>query len=152
MDGASMLSFVPLNRSALDRCAELLNWINSWAGGLQDGLIVLTPEQWFKRGHDVAGGSKGEDGFWRPEIRTGTYVWAPPPSGWRRRRSRAIASCTNQTSEVHSYFYLSENNDPPLAEATLQSIRLSFCSAGGSPGMGGGHARAFTNRCSLSFS
>ena len=77
MAGASMLSFVPLHISALDRSPALVPWLLSWAG---PNANCLTSDGWFERGHDVIGGSFHKDGFWRPKLQHGIFVWAPPPA------------------------------------------------------------------------
>jgi hypothetical protein len=46
MAGSSMLSFVPLNESALHRSKTLLPWIQSWSQ-FDNTLVVLSPEDWF---------------------------------------------------------------------------------------------------------
>ena len=60
MTGTDMLSFVPLNLSAMHRSPKLTNWLQSWVG---DGATILEPSQW-------------------PKIHEnhGTYVWSPPPA------------------------------------------------------------------------
>ena len=56
MNGQSMLSFVPLHLGAVDRSPGLKEWINSWARRVRDeDLTLLTPEDWFERGHDIVG-------------------------------------------------------------------------------------------------
>ena len=75
--GQQMISFCPWHLSALERNDKLKAWFHSWLG--QD-LECLEPEDWFVRGHDIRGGNKGNDGFWRPNIVKGTYLWAPPPA------------------------------------------------------------------------
>ena len=77
MSGIEMLNFVPLHLSALDRTPGLDCWVASWIG---EPLIILEPQDWFERGHDVAGGQMGVDGFWRPIIKPGVYLWSPPPA------------------------------------------------------------------------
>jgi hypothetical protein len=76
--GADMLSFIPLNESALDRPPTALkNWINSWAGPKTE---YLQPEGWFERGHDLIGGEIDPQGAWCPLHKPGTFVWSPPPA------------------------------------------------------------------------
>jgi hypothetical protein len=83
--GQAMLSFVPLSKSALEVHPPLQAWIASWAGG--KGTEFLTPEGWFERGHDIIDytfrpfrkADKDSEGFWIPKIKSGTFVWAPPP-------------------------------------------------------------------------
>jgi hypothetical protein len=79
MRGESMLDFIPLHQSAIDRHPPLLDWISSWASGLGHEVELLSPEGWFERGHDMDGGRDNTDGIWMPRYSTGTFVWAPPP-------------------------------------------------------------------------
>lgn len=79
MSGESMLEFVPLGDSALDRAVGLKEWLDSWWGG---GLAAhLMPKDWFRRGHGVVGGERNEDGIWFPKLDLhGPCVWSPPPA------------------------------------------------------------------------
>jgi hypothetical protein len=62
MAGMPMLSFVPLNLSALDRSEHLLPWIQSWSQD-ERSLEVLRPEDWYSSHQSE-----------------GCYLWAPPPA------------------------------------------------------------------------
>jgi hypothetical protein len=76
--GVDMPSFIPLDQTALDRSPGVLEgWIKAWAGSSTE---VLQPEGWFKRGHDVISGEIDEYGHWVPRHKSGTFVWAPPPT------------------------------------------------------------------------
>jgi hypothetical protein len=78
MKGESMLSFIPLHQTALERSAELLPWLRE-ACGVDETLTSLDPKGWFWTGHDIVGGTCNVDGLWVPEYGVGQYVWAPPP-------------------------------------------------------------------------
>ena len=77
MSGASMMSYIPLHLSALERSPKLEPWIRSWLGSTSE---TLSPEGWFERGHDIDGGQCYPDGFWRPNLKPGIFIWAPPPA------------------------------------------------------------------------
>jgi hypothetical protein len=79
MVGESMLSFVPLHLSAMERSSTLLVWIRSWA---PDPLISpLTPAEWFRRGHGLEGGAWNSDGLWIPTLAPDRwFLWSPPPA------------------------------------------------------------------------
>jgi hypothetical protein len=78
MAGEDMLSFIPLHLSAIERSSTLLGWIRSWTGS---NLEVLSPADWFQKGHDIRGWKKAEgEPFQRPVIKAGGYGWFPPPA------------------------------------------------------------------------
>jgi hypothetical protein len=75
--GLDMLSFIPLHLTAIERQPKLVEWVKSWLG--QD-LEILSPAQWFTRGHSHDGGYYDQQGFWRVKIRPGKSVWVQPPA------------------------------------------------------------------------
>lgn len=78
MAGEDILSFIPLHLSAIERSSALLPWLRSWTGS---DLEVLTPTDWFQKGHDIRGWKKAEgEPFQRPVIKAGVYGWFPPPA------------------------------------------------------------------------
>ena len=84
MAGDSMLTHVPLHLSALERSSKLENWISSWAlTGSDQKLEVLSPSDWFERGHDFWGSRTNIDGYWMPAYKPGVFLWAPPPGAAR---------------------------------------------------------------------
>ena len=80
MGGKSMLSFIPLAESAMDRSPLLEPWIRGWASSLDQDLEFLTPEGWYERGHDIHGGTVNVDGIWIPTYCSASFVWSPPPA------------------------------------------------------------------------
>ena len=83
MKGQTMLSFIPLHLTALERCEgleeELRRAIVPRSG--EGEVIFLNYEDWFIRAHDIVGGCKNDDGVWIPSYCSGTYIWMPPPAG-----------------------------------------------------------------------
>jgi hypothetical protein len=75
MAGKSMLSFVPLHLTTLDRHPPLKKWIESWVGS--EKLKWLSARQWFRRAHDLEEGSWEEnvDGMKLPKVKAGNFVW-----------------------------------------------------------------------------
>ena len=63
MAGHSVIDFVPLHLSALERSSELEPWIRSWWDEARGDLEALSPEGWFDEGQ-----------------RDGHFLWAPPPA------------------------------------------------------------------------
>ena len=67
----------------MERSPKLKEWILNWSK--KSGTIIfLKPEDWFERGHDIAGKTPDtadkSNRMWNPLIRPGTYVWSPPPT------------------------------------------------------------------------
>ena len=84
--GKAMNQFCPWGQSALERSPSLEAWFKNVFG---PKLEILTPEQWFSRGHDHAGGwfdspeylsNDCKPSFWRLNTKQGTYLWHPPPA------------------------------------------------------------------------
>lgn len=79
--GHSMMSFIPIGKSAIDRSPYLLEWIREWA--LEDRLKPLTPKQWLWEGHGLSTASwSNTDGMKFPvrDKSIKTILWSPPPS------------------------------------------------------------------------
>jgi hypothetical protein len=77
MSGASMLSFVPLHFSALDRMPSLLPWIRTWCP--DSTIMPLTPEEWFWEGHGLATDTPGTSSAWHPRPSSRLFSSGPPP-------------------------------------------------------------------------
>eukprot|EP00956_Cyclotella_meneghiniana_P014413 scaffold21564_cov22-Cyclotella_meneghiniana.AAC.3 len=80
MAGKDMLSYIDLDKSAIERSPDLLPWIRSWCGNKQ--LTPLTPAEWFQEGHGITGGSLDKHGVWIPnhEPPNQMHLWAPAPA------------------------------------------------------------------------
>jgi hypothetical protein len=83
MKGDSMLNYVPLHLTALERSAGLKQQIIDCVGSSEHPrkLEFLNYDDWFSRGHDIIGGSINPDNIWIPKYKPGTFVWTPPPAG-----------------------------------------------------------------------
>jgi hypothetical protein len=79
MTGQSMLSFVDLAKTAVERRPPLLAWIIGWIG--RENLEPLTLEGWFVEGHRISGGYLDGHKVWMPshEAKNGLHLWAPQP-------------------------------------------------------------------------
>ena len=81
MQGKSMLEFVPLHLSALDRSEKLESRLRRCLEGkFHSKLEILAPKDWFIRGHDIMGTRMNCDGMTIPKFKSGTMLWAPPPA------------------------------------------------------------------------
>ena len=79
MTGSSILQYIPLHKSVLDRQPSIKTWISSWLP--EASPCWLTPEQWFYEGHGLGPGSCNELGYWYPsESAASWYIWSPPPA------------------------------------------------------------------------
>eukprot|EP00957_Ditylum_brightwellii_P107541 8205166-Ditylum_brightwellii.AAC.1 len=79
MQGYSMQIFLPIHPDAFEHCNKLLAWVRDWTG--HPHLSPLTLEEWYIKGQGIIGGKVGTEGLWLPKyIKTGTFLWAPPPS------------------------------------------------------------------------
>lgn len=75
--GNSMLKYCPWGLSAIDRSPSLMDWCKNVFG---PNLEILSPCEWFTRGHDHNGGYYDQKGMYRLNIKHGTYLWQPPPA------------------------------------------------------------------------
>jgi hypothetical protein len=80
MAGKNMLSFIDLDKSAIQRCTDLLPWIRSWCGN--SDIEPLTPEGWYQEGHGIIGGHLDKHKVWIPDHEHSgcMHLWAPPPA------------------------------------------------------------------------
>jgi hypothetical protein len=98
--GLDMLSFMPLHLSATDRRPETIPWILSWLG---ENAEILTPDQWFTRGHGHDGGYYDDRGFWRLKISPGKFVWLPPPAAADGAVEELHKSMIKQRDSTHVF-------------------------------------------------
>jgi hypothetical protein len=87
MKGNDFLGYIPIHRSACTRSPSVAAWLEEMFGG-GEPLEFLSPSDWFERGHDIAGWERESPpgwsslspGFWYPTLKSGCYVWEPPPA------------------------------------------------------------------------
>ena len=79
LTGKDMMSFIPINLSAIERQIEVLSWIRKWTG--LKLLEPLTPRDWIWRGQGLSDyPERNVDGIEIPqESNEGVMLWAPPP-------------------------------------------------------------------------
>jgi len=79
MTGLSILDFVPLNKSAMDRQPGILPWLRTWIPAPDP--FPLTIADWFDVGHGTMGGTANSDGVWFPIDSPHKWlIWSPPPA------------------------------------------------------------------------
>jgi hypothetical protein len=79
MSSQNILSFVPLNTSALERQPKVVEWVRDWVPS--NKLVFLDLEDWFEKGHGIKGGQKDQFGVWvSHEFQEGWFIWALPPA------------------------------------------------------------------------
>ena len=81
MRGEDMLSFVDLSRTAIERRPGVLEFVRSWVAPILGDSTVLLPEEWFRKGQGIVGGTKDSTGLWIPQHASDgkVYIWSPPP-------------------------------------------------------------------------
>jgi hypothetical protein len=82
MQGTNLLTFVPLQFTALERSPSLLPWCLSWLPPTFT-LVPLSPADWFYKGHGLVGGAPNADGVWIPHnvsSPTTALLWCPAPA------------------------------------------------------------------------
>ena len=75
-----MLSFIPLEKSALYRSPDLGKWIEGWASILGKGVEASDPAGWYEPGNNNDGGEMNVDGVRIPRFNAGKFVWSPAPA------------------------------------------------------------------------
>jgi hypothetical protein len=101
MIGEYMLSFVDLDKSAIERCSELLPWIRSWCP--RSDIEPLSHEEWFERGHSVIGGGRDRRNVWIPkhEPKGNVHLWAPPPAAADAALEELLKARHKRTDTTH---------------------------------------------------
>jgi hypothetical protein len=87
MKGNDFLNYIPIHRSACERSLALTSWLKEMFED-KEKLEFLSPNDWFERGHDIAGWERERPpgwsilspGFWYPKLESGCYLWDPPPA------------------------------------------------------------------------
>ena len=102
LSGKDMLSYVDLAKTTLERQPKLLEYIQGWTDSF---VNVLTPEDWFTRGHGITGGRLNGDGVWIPShAKNGmVYLWAPPPVVTDVALEEALKAIHKRTDAVHIF-------------------------------------------------
>ena len=78
LSGKSMLEYIQLHLGAIARFPPLLKWLHS---ALPGPAQLLSVDDWFQKGHDIQGWiHPAEHPFQLPVIKSGIYIWAPPPA------------------------------------------------------------------------
>ena len=100
MRGTPIDSFIPLNKSSLERSETLKNWLKSWTKGR---LEFFQPRDWFLQGHDVVEGKfeVNVDGFKWPTYQKGAFVWSPPPAAAETMLEELRKACHRRTKSTH---------------------------------------------------
>ncbi len=80
MSGKSMLRFVPLAQSAMERQPNLVSYWQTCVGqALQFKVCVLKVEEWFQEGHGIIGGYRDIPKVWIPKHANNGRVYLCPP-------------------------------------------------------------------------
>jgi len=105
MSGQSMLEFVPINKSCLDRSPLLRDWILSWLMPLSKAchhdITFLSIKDWFHFGHDIVGGQSNPENLWLPIYKSGIHVWTPPPAAGQHCIEQLRKARLKRTTSTH---------------------------------------------------
>ena len=96
----NFLHYLPLNKTAIERLPKVLEWIKTWAP-LQHS--VLSPEDWFEKGHDIVDWTKSEENLWRPVIQSSCWIWDPPPAAAYKAAEQTRIARHKRQSSVHIF-------------------------------------------------
>ena len=101
MAGRSMLSFLDLDKTAIERSPRLLDWVREWTQ--LGSLEPLTPEGWFEEGHGIVGGAKDARGVWIPKHAPSgrLHLWAPQPAVADAALEELLKSRHKRTDTFH---------------------------------------------------
>mgnify|MGYP003497972986 CR=1 FL=1 len=115
--GRSMVSYVPLSKSALERSEGLEDWIRSRAGAAME---TLAPSDWFLRGQGILGFDLDERGYTMPSYRAGTFLWVPPPAVALTAIEELRRSRHKWLFEQSPHFRVSALDDVPLVQTCIE--------------------------------
>jgi hypothetical protein len=87
MKGNDFHNYISIHRSACERSPDLAAWLEEMFGD-SDPLEFLSPNDWFERGHDIAGWERERppewsvlsSGLWYPKLESSCFLWEPPPA------------------------------------------------------------------------
>lgn len=79
-----------------------LDYFRSW---MQPDIIPLTPEQWFREGHGIVGGTRDKHGLWIPSHAANgqMYLWTPPPIVADVAVEEALRAVHKRTDVTHVF-------------------------------------------------
>jgi hypothetical protein len=122
MAGESVLNFIPLNLSALERSETLLPWIHTW---IKEGLKCLEPKDWFQLGHDIVGRTPpGDPLFQRPTLKVGVFGYPPAAADVAIEQLRIARIKRQESSQVFVCPRLLD--DPTVVETSPQGLRYRY--------------------------
>ena len=102
LSGQDMLSYVDLAKTAIERQPSLVEYVQSWTDSY---VHVLSPEDWFVKGHGIKGGGPNDDGVWVPTHANNRmhYLWAPPPVVADVALEEALKAIHKRNDAVHIF-------------------------------------------------
>eukprot|EP00957_Ditylum_brightwellii_P136752 10428112-Ditylum_brightwellii.AAC.1 len=102
MKGQDMMDFLPLHLGAIKRSGRVLNWVWQWTNSPH--LKPLTPEDWYRKGHGINGGSLNSEGMWIPMLMEARLLlWVPPPAAADAVLEELIKSCHKREDMCHIF-------------------------------------------------
>ena len=102
MQTCNMMSWIPLHLSATQTQSNLFDWIKTWVKSFNPPQL-LSPYDWFIRGHDIVGYEPNCDNLAVPMIQSGTYVWYPPPAVADAAVEQLRIACSKRKESLHVF-------------------------------------------------
>ena len=102
--GASVLNYIPIHQSPIERSNEVLSWVTSWWDCSLGKLHLMTPEDWFGRAMDK-----------------GNFLWDVPP-GAGEVAVEQLCAHTHGRPESHHIFLI-----PRLCTCHWRKQLLKVC-------------------------
>ncbi len=130
MAGDSMLTFINLAKSTLECHPGLLDYIKSWAKGVLGRIKVLTPTEWFFRGHGIVEGTKDAKSRCILEHDLGGHVY---PSHHIRYGIGEMHHGHAQEDQLVTHISDAKIVLPPLDTSVLQIADFTFKLSSSSP-------------------
>jgi len=107
MQGSSMLSFVPIAKTCLERSPALLKklecCLKPYLACVNQNLHCLSIKDWFLRAHDIVSGSYNSEGLWIPKYKSGTYLWVPAPAAGQHAIEQLRQARLKRTESTHLF-------------------------------------------------
>ena len=66
-------------------------------------MNCFTPVEWFGKGQDICGGETNEYELWCPSLKSGKWIWAPPPGAAKMAMEQLRLARLKRTESTHVF-------------------------------------------------